>query len=65
MYIVDKQTNTIKNIKPVTFTELGFKERGHLQEWLEGHAEALGEELLVIQKEFNGFSETNEQNRML
>ena len=65
MYIVDKQTNTIKNIKPVTFTELGFKERGHLQEWLEGHPEALGEELLVIQKEFNGFSETNERLDLL
>ena len=65
MYIVDKQTNTIKNIKPVTFTELGFKERGHPQEWLGGHPEALGEELLVIQKEFNGFSETNERLDLL
>lgn len=48
MYIIDKQTNTIQNIKQGTFSELGFKERGHLQEWLEGHPEALGEEFLII-----------------
>ena len=65
MYLVNKETNTIKNIKSVTFSELGFKERGHLQEWLEGHPEALGEELLVIQKEFSGFSETNERLDLL
>ncbi len=65
MYLIDKKTNTIQNIKAVTFSELGFKERGHLQEWLEGHPEALGEELLVIQKEFSGFNDTNERLDLL
>lgn len=65
MYIIDKKTNSITNIKQTTFGELGFKERGHLQEWLEGHPEALGEELLIIQKEFSGFSETNERLDLL
>jgi hypothetical protein len=45
----------------VTFSELGFKERTHLQEWFEGNPEALWEELLIIQKEFNGFNDTNER----
>ena len=65
MYLIDKITNTIQNIKPVTFSELGYRERGHLQEWLEGHPEALGEELLVIQKEFSGFNDTNERLDLL
>ncbi len=65
MYIIDKQSNTIQNIKAVTFGELGFRERGHLQEWLEGHPEALGEDFLIIQKEFSGFSDTNERLDLL
>lgn len=65
MYIIDRTTNTIQNIKQATFSELGFRERGHLQEWLEGHPEALGEELLIIQKEFSGFNDTNERLDLL
>lgn len=65
MYIIDKKTNSIQNIKQTTFGELGFREREHLQEWLEGNPEALGEELLIIQKEFSGFSETNERLDLL
>ena len=65
MYIIDKPSNTIQNIKAATFAELGFRERGHLQEWLEGHPEALGEDLLIIQKEFSGFSDTNERLDLL
>jgi hypothetical protein len=65
MYRIDKQNNRIEKIRQVTFTELGFKERGHLQEWLEGNPEALGEELLIIQKEFSGFNDTNERLDLL
>jgi hypothetical protein len=65
MYLIDKLSNKIKKIKQMTFSELGFKERGHLQEWLEGNPEALGEELLIIQKEFSGFNDTNERLDLL
>lgn len=65
MYLIDKVSNKIKKIKQMTFSELGFKERGHLQEWLEGNPEALGEELLIIQKEFSGFNDTNERLDLL
>lgn len=41
------------------FSDLGFTGRKHLQEWLENSPQALaqgnGEELLIIQKEFDGF----------
>jgi RecB family endonuclease NucS len=65
MYLIDKQKNRIKKIKQVTFSELGFRERGHLQEWLEANPEALGEDFLIIQKEFSGFNDTNERLDLL
>lgn len=65
MYLIDKDNNKITKIKQMTFTELGFRERGHLQEWLEGNPESLGENLLIIQKEFSGFNDTNERLDLL
>ncbi|MHB8963874.1 MAG: DUF4268 domain-containing protein, partial [Saccharofermentanales bacterium] len=44
-----------------TFLELGFKERKHLQEWICKNTNMLGERLLIIQKEFSGFDDTNER----
>ena len=65
MYLIDKDKNKITKIKQMTFTELGFRERGHLQEWLEGNPESLGEDLLIVQKEFSGFNDTNERLDLL
>lgn len=65
MYLIDTNNNRIKNLTKKTFTELGFKERQHLQEWLANKPEALGEELLIIQKEFDGFNDTNERLDLL
>ena len=33
--------------------KLGFKERENLQEWIANNPDSLGEELLIIQKEFD------------
>lgn len=65
MYLIDTVNNRIKNLSKKTFTELGFKERQHLQEWIANKPESLGEELLIIQKEFNGFNDTNERLDLL
>ena len=65
MYLINKEKNRIEKIKQVTFTGLGFKERGHLQEWLECNPEALGDDFLIIQKEFSGFNDTNERLDLL
>ena len=65
MYLIDTTTNRIKNLNKKTFTELKFKERQHLQEWIANKPEALGEELLIIQKEFDGFNDTNERLDLL
>lgn len=65
MYLIDTNNNRIKNLTKKSFTELGFKERQHLQEWIANKPEALGEELLIIQKEFDGFNDTNERLDLL
>lgn len=65
MYIIDKENNRISKLDKKTFTELGFKEREHLQEWLANNPMALGEELLIIQKEFDGFNDTRERLDLL
>ncbi|GHS96457.1 hypothetical protein FACS189421_01540 [Bacteroidia bacterium] len=65
MYQINKAENRIIKIQEKTFSELGFRERDHLQEWLANNPEALGEELLIIQKEFDGFNDTNERLDLL
>lgn len=65
MYQIDKEHNQINRLEEKTFSELGFKEREHLQEWIAKDPACLGEQLLVIQKEFDGFQETRERLDLL
>ena len=65
MYRINQKTNRIEALKKETFTQLSFKERNHLQEWLCHSPEALGEDLLIIQKEFSGFDGTRERLDLL
>ena len=65
MYQINQSTNGLIELKAKRFSELGFKEREHLQEWLADCPNALGEELLIIQKEFDGFDDTRERLDLL
>jgi len=65
MYQIDKAQNRIRQLDVKKFSELGFHEREHLQEWLANEPIALGEELLIIQKEFDGFDDTKERLDLL
>ncbi|MBB1506162.1 DUF4268 domain-containing protein [Vibrio alginolyticus] len=65
MFTVNHQTNRISPVKTKKFSELGFTERKHLQEWLAHEPSALGEELLIVQKEFDGFDDTRERLDLL
>jgi hypothetical protein len=65
MFQLKKAENRIVALAPHNFSTLGFSERQHLQEWLANCPEALGEELLIIQKEFDGFNETRERLDLL
>lgn len=66
MYVVDLDNNDMNKVQEKTFHELGFKERENLQEWIAKNPECLGdEEFLIIQKEFDGFNDTNERLDLL
>lgn len=65
MYIINKSTNRIEKIESTTFKQLGFREREHLQEWIANNPSCLNEELLIIQKEFDGFNDTSERLDLL
>lgn len=65
MYQIKRNANNIIQLAERSFSELGFREREHLQEWIAKNPEVLGEELLIVQKEFNGFSQTNERLDLL
>jgi RecB family endonuclease NucS len=62
---IDAQQNKIMRLRERTFTDLGFKERDHLHEWIAKEPSVLGEELLIIQKGFAGFSDTHERLDLL
>lgn len=65
MYLIDRHKNRILRLKQKSFSELKFREREHLQEWIANDPSSLGEELLIIQKEFSGFNDTNERLDLL
>ena len=65
MYKINKSTNNVEKLEQRLFKELRIKEREHLQEWIAKNPEMLGEELLIIQKEYDGFNDTNERLDLL
>jgi len=65
MFLINKKTKEAQKIKDVTFKECDLKERQDIQEWIKENPSLLGEELLIIQKEFSQFKETNERLDLL
>lgn len=65
MYKINKSNNNVVKLEQKLFKELHIREREHLQEWIAKNPEMLGEELLIIQKEFDGFNDTNERLDLL
>ena len=65
MFHVDRARNRIIALDAQRLSDLGIGERPDLQEWLAGTPDALGEELLIIQKEFDGFADTRERLDLL
>ena len=65
MYLINKEKNRLEKLDEKTFAELGFRERENLQEWIANNPLVFGEELLIIQKEFSGFNDTNERLDLL
>jgi len=65
VFRIDSKANRMARLPSVSFSDLGFGERQHLQEWLANEPSAFGEDLLIIQKEFAGFDDTKERLDLL
>ena len=61
MFRVNVEDQTLVRLERKQFGDLKIREREDLQEWLVRSPESLGEDLLVIQKEFDGFQDTRER----
>ena len=65
MYKINKSSNSIQRLERKSFASLGFHERDHLQEWIAKQPDVLGEDLLILRKEFSGFDDTQERLDLL
>lgn len=65
MFRIDREQNRLTRLNQKKFSELQLSERNHLQEWLANQPDALGEDLLIIQKEFDKFEDTRERLDLL
>ena len=65
MFCVNRSENRLVRLDERRFADVNVRERDHLQEWLVRMPDALGEELLILQKEFDGFAETRERLDLL
>lgn len=65
MFRVDREKKRLFSVETKRFGELNISERSDLQEWIVQSPQALGEDLLIIQKEFDGFKDTKERLDLL
>jgi len=65
MYRLDRPNKRLLRLETTSLAEQRLKERSDLQEWIANDPGVLGEDLLIIQKEFAGFDSTNERLDLL
>lgn len=65
MFLIDRANRKTIPLKEQSFSSLNLTERNDLQEWIADNPLVLGERLLIIQKEFAGFSDTRERLDLL
>ncbi|RZG76026.1 DUF4268 domain-containing protein [Acinetobacter wuhouensis] len=65
LFSVNTDQKVLIPLEGTKLSEQQLTERYDLQEWLVSHPKALGEELLIIQKEFSGFDGTGERLDLL
>ena len=65
LFRINPESRESEAITEVDFAQLGFQERRDIQEWVAANPGILGEDLLIIGKEFSGFDRTNERLDLL
>ena len=65
LFRINPENRESEKIAEVDFARLGFQERRDIQEWVAANPGILGEDLLIIGKEFSGFDRTDERLDLL
>ena len=65
LFRINPDNRESEKIAEVDFARLGFQERRDIQEWVAANPGILGEDLLIIGKEFSGFDRVNERLDLL
>ena len=65
LFRIEPSAAESKQMQEVDFARLGFQERRDIQEWVAANPGILGDDLLIVGKEFSGFDRTNERLDLL
>ena len=65
LFRVNPESKKTDRVEEVNFSRLGLQERRDIQEWVATNPGILGEDLLIIGKEFSGFDRTDERLDLL
>ena len=65
LFRINPDSQVSERIKEVDFAQLGLRERRDIQEWIAANPSILGEDLLIVGKEFSRFDLTNERLDLL
>ena len=65
LFKINPTTRESVAMREVNFADLGFQERRDIQEWIAANPDILGQELLIVSKEFRDFDRTNERLDLL
>ena len=65
MFRINPENRESEAITEVEFARLGLQERRDIQEWIAANPGILGDDLLIVGKEFSGFDRTNERLDLL
>ena len=65
LFRVNPETQETAGLEEVDFTTLRFQERRDIQEWIVANPRVLGEDFLIVTKEFSGFDGTRERLDLL
>ena len=65
LFRIDSESQESHSVEEVDFARLGLRERRDIQEWVAANPEILGDDLLIVGKEFSGFEGINERLDLL
>ena len=65
LFRINPENRQSDRIEEVDFARLGLQERRDIQEWVAANPRILGDDILMIGKEFSGFDLTDERLDLL